>query len=236
MGGVKTPYARVLCYAKTMNEELKDILQFSLVSLSSIFFIVDPLAAIPSFLVMTAEDTEGKRRRMARQAAWTCFLMLGMFSLAGTLIFKFFGITLPAFKIAGGLILFLVAMDMLQARRSGTQEVTEERLEGATKEEIGVTPLGIPMLAGPGAVSTVMVLMGQSRNWWQAIPVFAAIGITAITSYYVLAGANRVRRFLGETGIRILMRLMGLVLTAIAVQFVLNGLIDLRVLRPSAGG
>jgi multiple antibiotic resistance protein len=219
-----------------MNADLKDILQFSFVSLSSIFFIVDPLATIPSFLVMTVEDSEAKRRQMARQAAWTCFLVLSVFSLAGTLIFKLFGITLPAFKIAGGLILFLVAMDMLQARRSGTQEVTEERLEGAVKEDVGVTPLGIPMLAGPGAISTVMVLIGQSRNWWQTIPVFAAIAITAIASYFLLAGANRVRRFLGETGIRILMRLMGLVLTAIAVQFVLNGFVDLKILPLRAGG
>ena len=216
-----------------MSAELKEILQFSLVSLSSIFFIVDPLAAIPAFLVMTAGDSAAKRRRMARQAAWTCFFVLTVFSLAGTLIFKIFGITLPAFRIAGGLILFLVAIDMLQARRSGTQEVAEERQEGTEKEDVGVTPLGIPMLAGPGAISTVMVLMGQSRNWWQAIPVFAAIVITALVSYFVLAGANRVRRFLGEIGIRIMMRLMGLVLTALAVQFVLNGLIDLRIIaRP----
>jgi multiple antibiotic resistance protein len=212
---------------KVMDTGLKEILEFSFVALSSIFFIVDPLAAIPSFLVMTAGDSEAKRRRMARQAAWTCFAVLAAFSIAGSLIFKVFGITLPAFKIAGGFVLFLVAFDMLQARRSETQEVTEERVEGTQKEEVGVTPMGIPMLAGPGAISTVMVLMGQSRNWWQVAPVFAAIAITAVASYYVLAGANKVRRYLGETGIRILMRLMGLVLTAIAVQFVINGLVDL---------
>ncbi len=210
--------------------ELKEFLQFSLVALSSIFFIVDPLAAIPSFLVMTEGDSPEKRRRMARQAAWTCFVVLSIFALAGSLIFKLFSITLPAFKIAGGLLLFLVAIDMLQARRSGTQEVTEERLEGTAKEEVGVTPLGIPMLAGPGAISTAMVLMGQSRDWLHAIPLFAAITITAFASYYVLKAADRVRRYLGEIGIRILMRLMGLVLTAIAVQFVLNGFTDLGVI------
>jgi multiple antibiotic resistance protein len=224
-GGVETDLPGLT----VMDANLKEVLQFSFVSLSSIFFIVDPLATIPAFLVMTAEDSDSKRRRMASQAAWTCFLVLSIFSLAGTLIFKIFGITLPAFKIAGGLILFLVAIDMIQAKRSSTQEVTEERLEGAAKEEVGVTPLGIPMLAGPGAISTVMVLVGQSRNWWQAIPVFAAIAVTAVASYLILAGANRVRRFLGETGIRILMRLMGLVLTAIAVQFVLNGMADLKI-------
>jgi multiple antibiotic resistance protein len=209
-----------------MSAELRGILEFCFVALSSIFFIVDPLAAIPAFLVMTAENTDAKRRRMARQAAWTCFFILIFFSVAGSLIFKLLGITLPAFTIAGGLILFLVAVDALQARRSGTQEVAEERQEGMEKEEIGVSPLGIPMLAGPGAISTVMVLMGQSRNWWQVIPVLAAIGITALLSYFILSGANRIRRLLGETGIRILMRLMGLVLIAIAVQFVLNGIKD----------
>ncbi len=210
-----------------MSSELEEILKFSFVALSSIFFIVDPLATIPSFLAMTAENTEARRRQMARQAAWTVLFVLTSFSLAGSLIFKLFGITLPAFKIAGGLILFLVAVDMLQARRSGTQEVAEERIEGTEKEDVGVTPLGIPMLAGPGAISTVMVLMGQSRNWWQVIPIFAAIAITALASYFILAGANRVRKYLGETGIRIMMRLMGLVLTAISVQFVINGFSDL---------
>ena len=92
-----------------MNAELKEVLEFSFVSLSSVFFIVDPLAAIPSFLVMTAEDSDAKRRRMARQAAWTCYLVLTAFSIAGSLIFKVFGITLPAFKIAGGLVLSVVA-------------------------------------------------------------------------------------------------------------------------------
>jgi multiple antibiotic resistance protein len=204
--------------------------QFSLVALSSIFFIVDPLATIPPFLALTSGDSPMKRRRMARQAAWTCFGVLSAFALAGSLIFKVFGITLPAFKIAGGLLLLLVAFEMLQAKRSGTQESEAELREGEQKDEVGVTPLGVPMLAGPGAISTAMVLMGQSRRWWQAIPVFVAIGVTALASYYILASADRVRGRLGEVGIRILMRLMGLVLTAIAVQFMINGIADLGLL------
>ena len=199
-------------------------------ALSSVFFIVDPFATIPSFIAMTAGDTEAKRSRMARQAAWTCFLVLTVFAIAGSAIFALFGITPPAFKIAGGLLLFMVALDMLQAKRSGTQEVSEERAEGLEKEEVGVAPIGIPMLAGPGAISTVMVLMGQSRNWWNVIPVFVAITVTALASFYILASANRVRGLLGEIGIRILVRLMGLVLVAIAVQFFVNGCIDLGVI------
>jgi multiple antibiotic resistance protein len=208
--------------------------RFSLVAFSSIFFIVDPFATIPSFLALTAGASEGKRRRMARQAAWTCFGILSSFALAGSLIFKAFGITLPAFKIAGGLLLLLVAFEMLQAKRSGTQESEAEIREGEEKDEVGVTPLGVPMLAGPGAISTAMVLMGQSRRWWQAIPVFLAIAITAYASFQILASADRLRGRLGEVGIRILMRLMGLVLTAIAVQFVINGLTDLGVFRPTS--
>ncbi len=210
-----------------MNAEIRTTVEFSLMALSSIFFIVDPFATIPAFIVMTADNTEGKRARMARQAAWTCFLVLSMFALAGNVIFGLFGITLPAFKIAGGLLLFLVALDMLQARRSSTQEVSEEREEGLAKEEVGVTPIGMPMLAGPGAISTVMVLMGQARRWWNMIPVFAAIAVTSLASFYILVAGDRVRRFLGEIGIRVLMRLMGLVLVAIAVQFVVNGCGDL---------
>jgi multiple antibiotic resistance protein len=213
-----------------VNYELKATLEFSLMALSSVFFIVDPLATIPAFLAMTAGDTEAKRSRMARQAAWTCFLVLSVFAVAGSAIFALFGITPPAFKIAGGLLLFMVALDMLQARRSGTQEVSEERAEGLEKEEVGVAPIGIPMLAGPGAISTVMVLMGQARNWWHVIPVFAAITVTALASFYILASANRVRGLLGEIGIRVLIRLMGLVLVAIAVQFFVNGCSDLGVI------
>ncbi|MGE5647387.1 MAG: MarC family protein [Acidobacteriota bacterium] len=212
-----------------MNAEIRAVLEFSLFTASSVFFIVDPLATIPAFVVMTENDSAEKRARMARQAAWTCFLVLTAFAFTGSIIFKVFSITLPAFKIAGGLLLFFVAMDMLQARRSQTQESAEEREEASAKEEVGITPIGIPMLAGPGAISTVMVLMGQSAHWWQAVPIFCSIAATAAASYYILAGASRVRGMLGEIGIRVLGRLMGLVLVAIAVQFVLNGLADIGI-------
>jgi multiple antibiotic resistance protein len=209
--------------------DVASVARFTLVALSSVFFVVDPFATIPSFLALTESYSDARRRRTAGHAAWTCFLVLTTFALAGSVIFKIFGITLPAFKIAGGILLFLVAFEMLEARRSGTQEVIEERLEAQSKEQLGVTPLGIPMLAGPGSISTVMVLMGQSHDLWQAVPVFLAIAATSVASGLILAGASGVRGVLGETGIRILMRLMGLVLTAIAVQFVLNGLADVGV-------
>jgi multiple antibiotic resistance protein len=213
---------------------VSEVLKFSLISLTSIFFLVDPFAAIPAFLVMTAGDSPASRRRMALRAAWTCMFVLSAFALAGGLIFKLFGITLPAFKIAGGIILILIGLDMLQARRSQTKETPDETNEGAEKEDVGIIPLGIPMLAGPGSISTVMVLMGQSNQWWETAPIFVSIAVTSLASFWILAGADRVRHYLGETGIRILMRMMGLLLTAIAVQFVVNGLTDLGLIHPAA--
>ena len=202
-----------------MDHWLNSLLQYSFVAFTSIFFLVDPFAAIPAFLVMTADEGRCNRKRLARRAAVTCFLVLSAFGLAGSLIFKMFGITMPAFRIAGGLILLLIGLEMLQAKRSHTQEVPAETQEGVEKDDVGVIPLGIPMLAGPGAISTVMVLIGQQPLSWHAAVVLAAILITALLSYLVLSGADRVRKVLGETGIRILMRMMGLLLTAIAVQF-----------------
>jgi MarC family membrane protein len=124
---------------------------------------------------------------------------------------------------------------MLQARRSATQEHTSETLEGATKEDIGITPLGVPMLAGPGAISTVMVLTGASPRWLHIIVVLIAIAITSYASFLILNGADRVRKRLGETGIRIMMRMMGLLLTAIAIQFVINGLVLIGVVQRTGG-
>jgi multiple antibiotic resistance protein len=204
-----------------------EMIRFSLVALSSVFFTVDPFASIPAFLAMGARGSVERNRAIARRAAWTCFLVLALFASTGSLIFKLFGVTLPAFKIAGGILLFQIALEMLHSQRSRTQEVAVEREEGESKDDFGITPLGVPMLAGPGAISVVMVLMGQSKAWWQTAPVFLSIMITSIFSFYILAAGGRVLERLGETGVRILMRLMGLVLAAMAVQFVLNGIGDI---------
>jgi multiple antibiotic resistance protein len=202
------------------------LLQFSFIACTSIFVLVDPIAAVPTFLAMTGGSTRMQRRHMAVRAAWTCFIVLLVFALAGPLIFNLFGITLAAFKIAGGLILGLIGLDMIRARRSPTKETPGETEEGAEKEDVGIIPLGIPMLAGPGSISSVMVLMGQNRDWRHETVVVCAIAVVAGVSFLILAAADRVSSYLHETGIRILTRMMGLLLTAIAVQFILNGLRD----------
>ncbi len=191
---------------------------------TSVLFIVDPFAAVPSFLAMTQRDTADQRRAMARRGAWTCAITLTAFALGGSLIFKLFGITLGAFKIAGGVLIGLNALDMVQARRSQQKETPVETAEGVGKEDVGIMPLGVPMLAGPGAISTVMVLAGGAKTPVVTAGVYMAITLTAAVCYVTLSAATMVERRLGQTGMRILTRLMGLVLCAIAVQFVVDGI------------
>jgi multiple antibiotic resistance protein len=206
--------------------------RFSLLAFSSIFFLVDPFAAIPSFLAITESADAVRRKRMARKGAITFFIVLTSFAVAGQLIFRMFGITLPAFEIAGGLILLLIGLDMLEAKRSPTQEAHGDTEEAAAKEDAGIVPLGIPMLAGPGAISSVMVLVGQVPTFlgWQMGAILGCIAFTALVSYWVLAAAGRVRQVMGETGIRILVRIMGLLLVALAMQYFVNGITDLGII------
>jgi len=207
--------------------------RFSVLALSSIFFLVDPFAALPTFLAVTAGANAQRRRKMAWKASVTALVVLSLFAVVGQHIFDMFGIKLPAFEIAGGIILLLIGLDMLQAKRSPTQESHEEAAAAARKEDAGIVPLGIPMLAGPGAITSVMVLVGQVQNLWQMLAILASILITAAICYLVLGNSDRVARALGETGVRILVRIMGLLLVALAVQYFVNGMADLGVIaRP----
>ena len=198
-------------------------LQLGLLALSSLFFLVDPIATIPVFLYLTSDSSSRDRCRTARDAALTCFFVLAGFSLVGSLLFRLLGITLPAFQAAGGIILLLVGLDMVQARRSGTKEVPGEAEEAIVKSDAGIVPLGMPMLAGPGAISNVVVLVGQATHWWETLTVYVAIGLVSLSCYFILAGSDRVRKRMSETGIHILTRIMGMLITALAVQFIATG-------------
>ena len=219
-------------HTAAMRIESSAYVRFSVLALSSIFFLVDPFAALPTFLAVTAGQDDSKRRKTARKASLTAFVVLTTFAIAGSFIFKMFGITLPAFEIAGGVILLLIGLDMLEAKRSPTQESSSETAEAASKDDVGIVPLGIPMLAGPGAITSVMVLVGQVPGLmsWEMGAILGSIAITAAICYVVLGGAARVARLMGETGIRILVRIMGLLLVALAVQYFVNGMVDLGVL------
>jgi multiple antibiotic resistance protein len=205
-----------------------DVLSLSVVSLSAIFFVVDPFSAVPFFLAMTRQDPVEKRRETALRASLTAGIVLATFALAGSWIFRLLGITLGAFKVAGGVVLLLLALDMIRTQPSRTR-ITEKEVEaGAGKEDIAIVPLAMPLLAGPGSIATAIVLMARARAgpWWHALPVLGAIAVTAAASYVVLAGATRTEKVLGRTGLAILERAAGLLLVAVAVQFMMDGLQD----------
>ena len=196
--------------------------RFALVTFTSVLFIVDPVAAIPTYLVITQQESPLERRRTARRACIAMTVLLVVFAASGTALFQAFGITLPAFRTAGGLILWFVAMDMLHGERR-TQEGRDEVYEGQIKEDVALTPLAIPMLAGPGAISTAIVIAGQARGAVQTAVVYASIVLTGFISYLSLRLGEPLLGRLGKTGIRVVTRIMGLILAAVAVQFVFSG-------------
>ena len=199
-----------------------ELLQFALITFTSVLFIVDPIAVIPTYLVITRDEAPVQRRRTALRACIAAALLLIAFGLAGRFIFQILGITMSAFRVAGGAILWIVAMDMLQAKRS-TQESTPEIEEGTAKDDVAITPLAMPMLAGPGAISTIMVLAGQARTVGQSVVVYLSIVLTALVCWLTLRIGERLMARMGQTGIRVMTRIMGLLLAAVAAQFVLTG-------------
>ena len=204
-----------------------ELLSLFLVSLSAVFFVVDPIGVVPIFLAMTSRDAPEKARNMALRACLVGGALLTFFALFGGLVFKVFGVTLGAFRVAGGILLLITALDMLRARTSETRTSPEETEEGVQKEDIAIVPLAVPLLAGPGSIATVMVLMSKGPGILSAVPVIVSILLTFVASYYVLRGAVLVQKVLRQSGVAILQRVMGLILAAIAVQFMAEGARDL---------
>jgi multiple antibiotic resistance protein len=205
-----------------------NLLEFSLLAVSSLFVIVDPIAVVPAYLAITPGDSPAQREKMARFA---CMIMAGVlliFAISGPLLFRLLGITLPAFQIAGSVILMLIALDMLRAQRSRVQETREDTEAAAAKVDIAITPLAIPMLAGPGAISTVILLRKQAAGLSQEVAVCVAIFLVAGTSYLILRLSAKGAEWLNPIAMRIATRIMGLLLAAVASQFLINALRELK--------
>jgi multiple antibiotic resistance protein len=203
---------------------MSSLLAYTLVTFGSLFSIVDPFAAVPIFLALAGAQPPRELARTALRASATCFVVLSVFGIAGNFIFSFFGITLPAFKIAGGILLFGVGLEMMRARRSDTRTTNEEERDAETKEDVGLIPLGLPLLSGPGAIATVMVLVGKAKDVPERVSLFLVIAAVSVITFLVLRSASMVLRVLGKTGVNVIGRVMGLILAAVAMQFVLDGL------------
>ena len=199
--------------------------EYTLLAIGSLFVIIDPIATVPAFLAMTHNDAPPQRIRTARVACVVATIILLIFATTGKLIFNFFGITIPAFQIAGSIVLLLVALDMLRARRSAVQETTEETDAGAAKEDIAVTPLAVPMLAGPGAITTAVLLHNKAEgNLTLQVGLCVCIVGVCLASYLILSWSARGAQRLNPIAMRVANRIMGLLLAAVAIQFMIDGL------------
>jgi multiple antibiotic resistance protein len=199
------------------------LLTFVLSSLTALFVVVDPIACVPLFVTITEGDSLAQKQRAAFRASLVAGVVLAIFALAGTFLFGVLGVSESAFRIAGGALLFLLAVDMLRAQPSRQRTTPEEEQEGASKPDVSVFPLGVPMLAGPGATSTVMVLIAKAHHMVHYAVVLASIVITMTVTYWILRWASVITRRLGRTGMNVLERVMGLIVSAVAVQFVIDG-------------
>ena len=204
------------------------LVEFTLLAFGSLFVIVDPFATVPAFIAMTPRDTPEQRIRMARFASIVMAIVLLIFAVAGKMIFKLLGITMPAFQIAASIVLLIVALDMLRAQRSRVVETSEETTAGAEKNDIAITPLAVPMLAGPGAISTVILLQSRAVDVAQQASLCVCIVAVALASYLIFRVSARGAQWLSPIAMKVTTRIMGLLLAAVAVQFMINGLKAVR--------
>jgi multiple antibiotic resistance protein len=204
-----------------------DTLSFSLLALSSLIIIVNPLAATLTYVSLTSGMDEGARLRVASESCRYALIILVVFALLGGLILQLFGITIEAFRIGGGILLFLIGMEMVYARTSRAKLTATEKYESRDAEDISMTPLAIPMIAGPGAITTTIVLMNEAvGSYFQAGVVLASIGLSILLTYLMMARSDVIVARIGQKEFRAVNRLMGMMLIAIAVQFVIAGLLS----------
>ena len=205
-----------------MSEILIDYM-YAITVFTAIFAIVDPIGNIPIFYTLTERFTREERIRIAKKAVIAATLTLFVFGIIGNYIFMLFSITIPSFRIAGGILLFRVAFNMLYGTTPGTKSTEKEKQETLEKEMLGVIPLGIPLLAGPGAISTVMLYNSQG-DFVHSIIVYISILATLLITYFLLRNVDKIFDRLGRAGSLAISRIMGLILAAIAVQFIINGI------------
>ncbi len=202
--------------------------EYVLFAFSSLFVIIDPIATVPLFLAMTPGDSFSKRIRTARLACVISAAVLLCFAFLGQWIFRLLGITIPAFQMAASIVLLLVALDMLRAQRSRVKETHEETQAGTDKEDIAVTPLAIPLLAGPGAISTAVLLHNKADSAGKLVALPLVIVVICAIAFALFSLGARGAKWLGPIALRLIERLMGLLLAAIAFQFLLNALRELK--------
>ena len=201
---------------------MTETLSFALLCFTSLFTLINPLGTMPVFMAMTSELTIDQRTKTTRKASLVALFTIIAFALTGQLLFNFFGISVNSFRIVGGVIFFIMGMDMLQARLS--QVKIKENEVKSYISDISITPLAIPMICGPGAITSVIVLMEDANSLPKQIALFASIILIIWLTYIILFSSSKLIKLLGQTGINVMMRIMGLIVMVIAVEFFFSGL------------
>ena len=201
---------------------MNELFTFGLLAFTSFFTLINPLGSLPIFMTMTADLDARARNRTARKAIIVGFFTLLAFAFSGQLLFKFFGISVDSFRVVGGVIFFLMGMDMLQARLGKVKiKASEVR---TYVNDVSVTPLAIPMIAGPGAITNAIVLMEDAHTLQQKGVLLASMLLVLIIAYALFYSSSKIIKVLGETGNNVMMRLMGLIVMVIAVEFFFSGI------------
>jgi multiple antibiotic resistance protein len=201
---------------------MTELITFGILCFTSFFTLINPLGVMPIFLTMTSSLNAHQRAQTAKKASIVAFLIIVLFAFTGQLLFNFFGISVNGFRIAGGVIFFMLGMDMLQARLS-TVKIKDSEVKTYVND-ISVTPLAIPMLCGPGAITNAIVLMEDSTTIAQKGALLLSVLLVMLLTYLILYSSSRIVKFLGDTGINVMMRLMGLIVMVIAVEFFFAGI------------
>lgn len=201
---------------------MDNLISFFLLSLTSLFALMNPLNIMPVYIGMTNHLPREKKLYIAKKSTFTAFAALIVFALSGQFIFKFFGISVNSFKVAGGCILFFIGHDMLQAKITRTKVDDDNPQKYA--DDISITPLAIPMICGPGAITSAIVLMSEARSYASKLALLLVIIIIGLSTYAILRYSDKISRMLGETGNKVLLRLMGLIIMVIAVELFFGGL------------
>jgi multiple antibiotic resistance protein len=202
------------------------LIEYFLIAVAGMFVIINPLTTAFVFASLTASATDEDRHHIARRAVIMSTATLFTFAILGSVIFQLFGITLAAFRIAGGLILFGIAMGMLNKSEADDHSTEDMKPSGRIADDIAIVPLSIPFISGPGAIATAMILTSEAPGLWYVTIVFFAIALTTVACYFTMVHSKYVIRVLGESGRKILTKIFGLILAVIAVQFVINGTSD----------
>jgi len=201
---------------------MNELTAYALLCFTSFFTLINPIGTMPIFMTMTSELDVVNRNHTAKKASIVAFVTILVFAFSGQLLFKFFGISVNSFKIVGGVIFFIMGMDMLQARLSQVK-IKDSEIKSYVND-ISITPLAIPMICGPGAITNAIVLMEKATTVEMKIILIATISVVVLLTYLILLSSSKIIKLLGETGNNVLMRLMGLIVMVIAVEFFFSGL------------